>query len=73
MDWHQHLAGRFLSGVAVWIFSITSLTVKLAAFARGGKSLKLSTCDDSLSRHKQEHTMRLPVAVEYAVDSTLAQ
>jgi hypothetical protein len=28
--------------------------------------------DDSLSRHKQEHRMRLPVAVEYAVDSTLA-
>ena len=43
MDWHQHLARQFLSGVAVWIFSITSLTVKLAAFVRDGKSLKLST------------------------------
>ena len=28
--------------------------------------------EDSLSRRKQEHPMRLPVAVEYAVDSTLA-
>jgi hypothetical protein len=33
---------QFWLGLAVVIFSITSLTVKLAALARGGNSLKLS-------------------------------
>src|SRR5262249_58853311 len=36
--WHD----QFFPGLPVEIFSITSLTVKLAALARGGNSLKLS-------------------------------
>ena len=39
------------------ILSITSLTLKLAALARGGKSLKLSMyrADEGLRRNKQEN------------------
>jgi hypothetical protein len=45
---------QFLLGLAVVIFSIASLTVKLAALARGGNSLKLSRhCAMTAYRRKQ--------------------
>jgi len=44
------------------ILSITSLTLKLAALARGGKSLKLSMyrADEGLRRNKQENPVYEP-------------
>ena len=38
-----HLNNQFLPAFAVVSLSITSLTLKLAGFVRGGKSLKLSS------------------------------
>jgi len=39
------VAVQLCIALAVWIFSIASLTVKLAALARGGNSLKVArTC-----------------------------
>jgi hypothetical protein len=55
------------------IFSIASLTVKLAALARGGNSFETlqSTGDQGLGRHKDERAMREPVGVLDAVRPAL--